>query len=420
VTLLVACSVLLENRAYAYFVSGLVEFSYRDYSSKIGSTRTVDRVWSQHYAATLQDYLDDPRFMIYTASVGYDEYRSYSAQDSRSLNYELRANFFPGMKVNAEIFGGVNTTTVMSNTSLIGYEVETTRYGGTMNLNLSRGVGSNNNSNRNNRSTNNNNDNSNGNNNSNTNGYKWSFPLPDITLTSTHTEAQSLSASVPRNETLDSSLVGMRYQPTKSVSMDFSAGLDQYRNKIDDSSYDTKTVALTSYSSAVKGADLKVDARRTERTLQNITGYDTYDLNTTVAAKLDYKEKERLKHYYSYNYSDLKSSSSDILSHQADAEASYRLTNELLVTGGLILNMAEYVTKATASTPEDTKSTLFSGGVQAGISYTREYQPEFLGPFALNTNYKAGYGFANYSTNIVGQADGSGVCTIPIVAVLVW
>ncbi len=391
---------LLTSQADAYNVSGIVEFSYRNYETKTGSARSSDQQWSQYYKANLQNYFLDPRAIQYTLGIGYRVDDSAHGQGSKSLDYNFSTSLFPGMKYSADFFVAKSTTTVQSDSTIAGYDILSTQYGGTVYLNLSRGIRNG----RNNSSSNNNN------NNNNNNNFKksWQMPLPDITLSSTHTESESLSSDSPRHETLDKTQAALNFHPVSSTKLDLTAGLEKYKNLEDSSAYDTTTVNLDATTQVTRNADLKINGNLTDRTTKNMSGFDSSSLATTMNAQLDFKEKNSIRHYYSYNFYDMQSSSVFSSYQTAAAGMTYKINEYLSATGGLKYTIANYVTKATDSTPEQ-DSTLSSGGAEAGVSYKKIYTPEFLGPFSFLTDYTFGYGFARYTSNISGQQTGSGI-----------
>jgi hypothetical protein len=87
---------------------------------------------------------------------------------------------------------------------------------------------------------------------------------------------------------------------------------------------------------------------------------------------------------------------------------SYQIHRDLSLRGGFNYSLAEFVSKATATTPEE-KLSLESGGAQTGVAYRKIYTPDFLGPFAINTDYGFNTGYIKITSTQAGKDMGNGL-----------
>jgi hypothetical protein len=391
-----------RGRAFAYYVSGTVEFTYRDLETRTGDVTSSDRVWTQSYGANMASYIMDPRIVRYNAGVRYNvstDLRHHS-QDSHSLDYDLSALFFPGMKFSGNAYARQSVQTFESANSIVGYDSEVTSYGGSISLNLARAISTRRNNNADNNNDNNNLNRRNG-------GILSNVQLPNIVISRDHVESQSLSFLSPRHETRDNTSATLYYRPASSFDLSLSSGLEQYKNLLQQhGSYDARTTTLTSTYLVNPDADLRVDGNFTDRTFDNIAGSNAHDQSLSYGAKLNFKEKDRISHYYTYSSGRQKSSTSETDSQIVAAGMSYKITDALHVTGGGNYGSFNFTQKATARS--DIKTSQESGGAQGGVSYAKAYTPSFLGPFTLQTRYGLSYGFNKYSSSEASQPHGSG------------
>ncbi|OGW36185.1 MAG: hypothetical protein A2X58_04885 [Nitrospirae bacterium GWC2_56_14] len=79
--------------------------------------------------------------------------------------------------------------------------------------------------------------------------------------------------------------------------------------------------------------------------------------------------------------------------------------------GGLNYTLAEYITRATTTAPAapEEKQNLKSGGAQTGVAYRRLYKPDFLGPFAMNTDYGFNTGYTKITSTRASEDVGNGL-----------
>ena len=133
-----------------YRISGIVEFSYRDFQTKTnGVVASQEQYWSQLYRVNLDGPFLDPRFMRISGGVGYSLLTYKDGPDRDTLDYFLNAAFFPGMKISWNLFGSKSTQTIDNTESIAGYDVTTTSYGATLFYRPGNGANSRNNRNNN-------------------------------------------------------------------------------------------------------------------------------------------------------------------------------------------------------------------------------------------------------------------------------
>jgi hypothetical protein len=368
-----------------YRVSGVVEFTYRNLETKTGNSVTSDIYWTQTYRANLQGDLFDPRFMRFSGGAGYSVYTYKNASDSTMVDYNLNTAFFPGMKVSWDLFGNKSVRSVETATSIAGYDVTTTSYGGTLNLRL--GSSSRNGNNRNNNSGS-------------------SMQLPDITLSRRHTESESQSITSPLHETRDDTRATVNYGIGSSVSLNLDGSIEDYENLANNSSYESKTANLTSNIRVSPDAELKLTGHLTDRATQNISGLEASEKAQTYNAILDFKETNGLHHYYRYDFIDQKTSSSEFTSNRGEARVIYRIRDEWRIQGGLDYSLSDYARKPNLTDPGE-KTSLETGGLLTGVLYRKKYTPAFMGPFSFDTGYDFNTGFSNL-TSETGGPEGSG------------
>ena len=395
------------GRADAYHVSGVVAFTYSADEYRTGSIKTSSYSFSQQYNVSVQHYLWDPRFLRFQAGVGYTVATS-SSTGNKSLNYDLSANFFPGMMISWDLYDRQATSKVSSDGNIAGYDLTTSSYGGSLQLNLSRRGGGRR-GNNNNSSSNNNSYNYNNNNNS---GSRTPFRLPDIGLFYGHVESDSASALNPINESRDNAGLTMTYRINARADLNMGQTVETYKNFISGGNYDTKSTTVASKILVSPEADLDVSGNRTDRTTAGFAGFGAHDTAWRSTVALNFKERDGIRHGYSYGFSKAQSDYADLTSHTATATVSYQLNRDLSLRGGLNYSLAEFITKATVTTTSATpevKQNMESGGAQTGVAYRKLYSPDFLGPFTVNTDYGFNTGYTKItSTNTSTLAGGSG------------
>jgi hypothetical protein len=400
-------SVLLlgPGRADAYRVSGLVAFTYTADEYRTGNMQNSSHSFSQQYSVMVQNYLWDPRFLRYQAGVAYN-ITSGSLSESKGLNYDLNMNFFPGMMISWDLYDRQATSKVSTDENIAGYDLTTSSYGGSLNLNLSRKKGRRGNNNNN---TNNNyNNNYNYNNNNNNNGSRFHFPLPDIRLSYGHIESDSQGTLEPVRESRDNANLSMKYRINTQVDLNIDQTTEIYKNFITGGTYDTKSTTFASKILVSPDADLDVSGNRTDRTTTGIAGFGRHDTAWRSTVALNFKERDGIRHGYTYGFSKSQSDYADLTSHYAVATVSYQIHRDLSLRGGLNYSLAEYIVKATAATLEE-KQNLESGGAQTGVAYRKLYTPDFLGPFAMNTDYGFNTGYTKITSAQATEDVGNGL-----------
>ena len=385
--------ILSPGKAMAlYNVSGVVEFTANRYDTWRGGEHTSYQTFGQLYQANLSGPILDPRFLNFTVGAGYTITNNNKVSDSTSLNYNISTVFFPAMKVSWTLYGSNTLNTVKDNSGFAGYDVKTINYGGDLNLRLSRnGSGNNNNNNNNNYS----------------NRDGWRIPLPDIFLSRSRTESESQNSANPLHETRDNTKASINYRLSAKQDLYLDGTMENYKDLINGSSYDSKTAQLNYHLSVSPGGDLSVDGRTTDRLTHNIANFDTHQEYNYYNALLSFKEKDRYAHYYRYTYGQQKIDGQDATAQRAETRVTYRLLPELQLIGGLDWTLTERAVAATATTPEQS-SKVETGGLTAGVSYVRIYTPQFLGPFGFKTGYDFMTGFSKVSGQTPGQPEGSG------------
>ncbi len=381
----------------AYNVSGVVEFSYRNYETKIGSTRTSQSTFIQNYHVNLQDYLFDPRFLQFSAGIGYAVYNTKQntapSQDSSTLNYNLNASFFPQSKINGNIFGNKTMATIESNANIAGYDVTTSSYGASLNLLFagSRFGGNNNN-----------------NNYSNERGYGYRIPLPTINISYIHTDSDSESLSNPIHEKRDDTNAALTYRFNPSFDIRLDGGMQTYENEISNSSYEQKTANLASTIDVSKDGELRLNGRITDMSTDNIAGFQADVKTHNYGAILDFKERNGWKQYYRYDNSGQKTTNSESTTQRAEANVRYRILPELQLIGGVDYSTADLFTSATVSAPEQ-ESNVKQADVLAGASYQKSYALNMIYPFNFNTNYDFNFGYSKVESQMAGIEEGTGM-----------
>ncbi len=369
----------LPTEARAYDVSGIVSFGYQNLETKIGDNISSSHYWTQDYNVNTAGILWDPRFLRYNAGVGYRVTSLDDGSDIDSIFYNVSASFFPGRKISWNIFGNRSINNVQDS-SIAGTDINTTSYGVTFNLDLTK--------------------NGRGRNNNNNNFGPRYIPLPYISLSRLFTESETLNSATPLHETRDGTKATINYRLSSAATINLDGGLEEYENLTNKSSYSTKTANLSSNIQLSPIADMNISGNMTDRKTYSITGFDAFSDTWLYSFNLNFKEKNRLRHTYSYRVTETESPSSDTKGQYFSAMAFYKIIEGLDLRSSINYSVAEYK----SSTDE---STLKSGGAEAGILYAKKYKPDFMGPFVLNTSYDFGYGFSDYSSKTSG-IEGSG------------
>ncbi len=376
---------LWPGHAAAYRVSGVVEFTYSDFETKVSGLVTSQQYWSQLYSVNLQNYIWDPRFLVYSAGVSYSVATARNGADVSSLNYNIYTRFFPAKKISWDLFSSKNVQHIDSTTTLAGYDVNTTSYGGSFKMNLSGVGGGNLNSNY-----------------GNNNRYGGGFPLPSIYLSQIHTEAESLSTANPLHETRDNTNATLNYRVNSAFTLGLSGSLEKYDNLYTKLlSYENQNVNGVATIKVSPDGDLRLTGRMTDRTTENIAGYNPWDKTWTYEAFMDFKEKDRIRHYYRYEFDERKTPTFETSMNTGQARVQYRYTDTLWLVGGLDYSSADYTRYPDPAVPGDNgdQSTQLTGGVMGGVSYLKQYTSSAMGPFSLTTGYDGSTGFSNLRTS---------------------
>jgi hypothetical protein len=368
------------SSAFAYRVSGLVEFTYRDTETKYGDARISDSYWTQLYRADIQSHVWDPRFLQFNAGVGYRMLTRKDGPDSSILDYSLYTSFFPTMKISWDLSGSKSTQSVKSEQSIAGYDVETTTYGGTLRLRPSLRNGSRNN-----------------------NTGNSGINLPSFTFSYFDTESQSLSAANPLDEKREDMRANVYYQTNSAFDINLDAGLERYENFISGGTYDLWTGSLGSHIRLSPGADLRLTGHVNDRRTENIAGAQSKDATYDGEAYLDFKERDGFQQYYRYAYNDRTIDTTRYIMHSGDARYLHRLRPDLRIEEGLEYRQKLYIRDSSGPSDPGVDAVDESGGVRVGVLYGKEVAPAFPGPLALNAGYSFGTGFSDQESKTTGE-----------------
>lgn len=395
--LLLVLAIIFPGQAHAqYNVTGVVEFTYRHYETKIGDQHSSSSSFSQTYRAALSSFLFDPRFLRYTAGVGYNTVKINNGTDSSSLDYSLSASFFPARKISWDLYGSRINTTYQGTQNLGSYDIATTTFGANLNLRLNQGrqqaINNNNN---------NNDDRFSG-------SQRALFPLPNISLSRSHTESETLSSSTNYiHEERDNTRATITYLYSSAVVLNYDGRMENYKNLLDGSSYDKIDSFFNGNIRVSSSGKLNLDARVTDNEVRNIANYANKYGGESYNANLTFDGKRITQSYY-VNYSNQYSDTSNLITERGGARLTYKMLPELSLYGGVDYGLSEFIRKATATTQEE-KSTEETGSLSVGALYSKLYTPEFLGPFGFRTSYGLSSGFTKYSGQLVGgQPEGAG------------
>ncbi|MEK6742625.1 MAG: hypothetical protein AABZ15_03395 [Nitrospirota bacterium] len=396
--LVIFLAIISPGRVHAqYTVNGVVEFTYRHYETKIGDQHSSSSSFSQTYRAALSSFLFDPRFLRYTAGVGYNTVKVNNGSDSSSLDYNLAASFFPARKISWDLYGSKISTSYQGTQNLGGYDITTTTYGADLHLRLNQGKRQAINSN----SNNNNNDSFSG-------SQRAPFPLPDISLSRSHTESETTSSSTNYlHEERDNTRATINYLYSSAVILNYDGRMENYKNLMDGSSYDKTDSFFNGNIRVSPSGKLNLDARVTDNKVRNITNYANKYGGESYNANLMFDDKRISQSYY-VNYSDQYSDRDNLITERAGARVTYKMLPELSLYGGVDYGQSEFVRKATATTQAE-KAREETGSLTVGALYSKLYTPEFLGPFGFRTSYGLSSGTTKYSGQLAGgRPEGTG------------
>lgn len=392
-----AIIIVFASPAHAYyFVNGLIDFSYTYYETKTGNATTSSQSWSDRYALQFGSSVLDPRLLQITAGVSYWTNRLDQAPDQDNTTYNFGASFFPGSMISWSLYSAKNVQNIPSQNSLAGYDVETSTYGGTMNLSLSRARKR---SNNNNYYGNQNNNNANYNNNT-ARGY--TLALPDITLTAHHTESQSFASLNPLHETRDNQSAVVLYQVTPFIRLNFDGRREQYENLMTQYRYETTTMDLLADVRISPKTSFGLDTRMTERLFNTASGEESKHRGTAYDAHLDIQESRRLQYYYRVYYAEYQGTGYENAATSGTAQIRYYVLPELMITTKVDYTELDYVGAATVVSPE-TNNNVKSGALGVGAQYLKEYRPEALDPFIVRLGYDFESGFHDVVDQVNNQ-----------------
>lgn len=397
--LLTLCYFCVTSPAQAYYVSGVVDFSYSSTSIRTHSNSTTSSYWTEHYGISAGSFIYDPRLFRWNAKVDFFKSHADGSADTDRLDYSISTNFFPGRPISWDVYAARGNTKIESTGNIAGYDVETTSYGAALGLRLSSFRR---------RPGNNNYDNSGNNNSVNYNNrISYFLPLPDIFLSTIHYESESKDLAFPVREQRDDNAANIRYSLGSLVNLDFNAKTENYENEINGSGYDTTSLNLIATSNVTSNGELRLTGDSYERETHGIPGVQDSSIRRTIyTARLNFRPTGKLSHSYQYSYTRLISGVSEYLSQGANAELQYDYLPDLAFRGGAAYSDSEYITPATA-TSNAAHYTKQDGRLYVGAQYRKVYSPDFLDPFTFSTGYDLASGYSKATDELTGQ-DGSG------------
>jgi len=404
------------GQAFAYSVSGIVDFSYTAYRSKIGNVTSSYQQFTEHIGANLSSFVYDPRVLNFNAGVGYAVIYNDKYPDSSTLTYDLGLNFFPGRMISGELRGSKSVAQIESATNIAGYKLDTLGYGGALNLRLSmlrNGFGNNNrNLNRNNNSNSNSNSNNNGNGVNGNYGRRYLPPLPDIYLTYQHNEAVSDNAAFAQNESRDDSGVYVTYRLNSFLDFLYDMKREKFTNHRNGSGYDSTTQLLEANARVASNGTLRIYDKVFDRLYHEavvlpgptLAYRDRQERTSTLSGILDFTPVKRLAHSYLYSFDSIEGSGTVYRSNRASARMSYFYLPELAFNGsGNYFN--NDLNQSAVGLQGPSKSQVTSTALEAGIQYGKTFNPELLDPFALLTGYRYDLGYADVNDVTTGRTD---------------
>jgi hypothetical protein len=122
-----------------FYLTGLIELSYRDYSIEItGSSRKFEGGYStfeQHYQVGLAGYIYHPRLIVFTSKFDYiySIYKNDFSTHARDLGYDIDLTFLPYRPISLELYASKSDYTIEGITSA-SMEASTDQYGAKLRL----------------------------------------------------------------------------------------------------------------------------------------------------------------------------------------------------------------------------------------------------------------------------------------------
>lgn len=115
-------------------ITGLVELTYRDFSTEVTSqTTVVKNSWSsfeQNYALGVDGYVYHPRLIVFSTSIGFTNEKTGgdSNGDMKNVNYDFSASFLPDRPISLDINATKSHSTV-EGWNTVPYEATSNSYG---------------------------------------------------------------------------------------------------------------------------------------------------------------------------------------------------------------------------------------------------------------------------------------------------
>lgn len=394
--------------AFAYHVSGLVDFSYTDLTQKIGGKSIEDSYWVQNYHLNVGHHLIDPRVIRFNAGMAYSVLTSDTRPDTDTVSYSVSMNLLPGMIFSGSFYAQKSEQTIENTAPQADMDVETTSYGGILSLRLNSNIpGSNNNR----RYWNNNNNNNN-------NGSAMQVLrryFPDISVGYDHIESESVNGVAPLHETRDRMNADARYRRNSVFDVAVTSLVEEFEDIERNQKYELETNTATMNIHLSPAAVVRVSGSLSDKTYDNYfyTGQRSEE-SSLYSASLAIGERERLRQEYSYSYSDSTADSVPVASagsyQQAKADLRYRMTQTINVNGGVYYQAKEYERDPDPLLPADKgfNETLNAAAVQGGILYSQQVKSESFGTWNLSSGYAGALGTNDFGNEIDPAASGSG------------
>ena len=195
----------------------------------------------------------------------------------------------------------------------------------------------------------------------------------------------------------------LHYRLNSTADLSVDAGIENYKNLVDASSYDTKTLNAITQIRVSQQANLTLNGRLSNRETTNIRGYSASEDISAYGALLSFSEKDGLRHYYQYDHLKTAGIGLTNTADRVQARVIYKISADLEVQGGVDYSVSDH----DQETPFPSESKLNSGSVLGGITYRNKDIPVYETPFVLSSSYDFVLGFSDLSSGS-GGVEGRG------------
>lgn len=392
----------LPRVSFAYKISGVADFSYhiRKLQSENSPAHT-DGYFSQNYSVSFGHYLLDPRFLHYSAAVGYNvtDMKHTSIEKTDALNYSVSLSFFPTLWFNWDLFSSQNNLTTDEANNTNTYDIKSSTYGGSFRINLQSGGRR--------RNNNNNNNYNNNNNNYNNRGARAILPwiTPNIALHYISSDMESLNINNPRKETRTDTNADFVFGK-RSYSMTINAGREEFHDEIMKRDYEITRESVDMRTDVSKSGKLTFHGKLSDMDSLGFTGINASEKRGELNAGLYFKG-DVVNHDYNYAHNSVENSFADIQSDSIGSNVYFLVTDRLSLKAGVAYSVNDFKGKIPGTS--SLRST--SENVMTGFSYQDTYAPDFLGPFSFNTNYDFALGTSKVENLTTGESGSGGYTT---------